>query len=243
MPESSRPRPPSPGSPPALAAEPALKSGIDKSNFDPAVRPAGRPVPPRQRQVAQGGQDPGRPAGRRGLLQAPRPVRGRAPRHHRGRPPRPTGRRRGPEDRRPVRRFMDEARADKLGLDADPGRTWTPSPRSPTRPGSSATLAAAPEGRACPGLFRAFVRHRRQEVRPVHRLPRPGRPRPARRVVLPRPQVRGRSARRTSPTSARCSSWPRLPDPEKAAARVMALETAIAGQGPLGPRQAAATPR
>ena len=70
--------------------------------------------------------------------------------------------------------FMDEAAAERLGLDADQGRPRPRSPRSPTRPGLIRTLAEL-QRRGRRRAVRAVRRHRRQAVRPLHRLPRAGR--------------------------------------------------------------------
>ena len=115
------------------------------------------------------------------------------------------------------------------GSAPDRSRTSSPwSPRSRTRPALVKALgdARAP-GR--PGRLPLLGGHRREEVRRVHRLSDAGRHQPARRVLLPRGQLRSRPRRRTWRTSPGCSNWPSWPTPDGAAERIMALETRLAG--------------
>ena len=135
--------------PAAFAAEPALKSGIDKGNFDPDRPAAGRPLPPRQRQVAQGGRDPARPAGRRGLRPAPRPVRGSSSAPSSRRPPRPTRATPTPGRSATSSPLHGRGPGRRTRARADQGRPRRRSPRSTTRPGSSASWPPS-SGPGCP---------------------------------------------------------------------------------------------
>ena len=200
-----------------------MKSGIDRAHFDTAVRPQDdlfRHVNGAWLETAE--------------IPADRPFDG-AFYHLREKaeadlrvlieeapPARPTGRRR----RR--RRSATSTRASS-----------TSSGRRPGARAGAADLARATRRQT--GLIRCLLgragahgrrravrhvrRHRRQAVRPLHRQPRPGRPRPAGRVVLPRGALRGgprvlrrpphgdarAGRRRRRPRAAPTTSWPWRP--------------------------------
>ena len=132
-----------------------------------------------------------------------------------------------PQDRRPLRLLHGRAEAiDALGHRARCGRCstrWRPARRP--RPGGVPRRVRADRRRR---PVRVLRRHRRPQVRPLPLQPRPGRPRPARRVLLPRRQVRRdpREVRRLPRRG--CSRWPATTTPPAAAATVLAIETRLA---------------
>ena len=124
--------------------------------------------------------------------------------------------------------FMDTERVEELGLSPAPADASPRSPRSPTST-TPRRGARAPRPRRRRRAARPLRRARRPALaRGLRRLPRAGRPRPARRVVLPRGEVRRDRARPTSPTSGGCSPSPASPTPAAKAQRIMALETRLA---------------
>ena len=111
--------------------------------------------------------------------------------------------------------FMDEARVEALGADADQGSS-SRRPRRSTRSTSLLTTLGQLERGGVSGFFQLFVDNDPGQPRALPRLRRAGRPRPARRVVLPRGEVRRRSARRTSRSSSGCSRSPGSTTPPRA---------------------------
>ena len=209
-----------------------------RDGHEPRHPPAGRPLRPRQRPLARRDRDPRRPV----ELGAVRPAR----RRRRAAGPRrssrssPTAGRDGldedaPQDRRPLRLLHGRpATIDAPGLRpvaaaARRGR------RAARRAATSRRFLGEFERIGGHGLFGSYVDTDDRGLRPLPRLPRPGRPRAARRVLLPRGQVRRDPRRSTSPTSTACSGSPATPTPSRRPRRVLALETRLAA-GPLGAR-------
>ena len=161
-------------------------------------------------------RDPGRSVALRLVLRAARKERGRPPRDHRGgrrEPTHPPG-----SEARKIgdlfASFMDEDRADELGLEPIEGRPRSGSTRSTTRPACSDVLAELP-ARGRRRALRRLRRHRRQAVGPLHRVSRTrgASACPTSRTIAT--PSSSRSARSTSPTSRRCSSSPASPSPRR----------------------------
>ena len=133
------------------------------------------------------------------------------------------------QDRRPVR-LVHGRRADRRA------RHCARSGRSSTR---SAALRDVRDLAAFLGEFeriggaravRLLRRHRRPQLRPLPVQHHPGRARAARRVLLPRRQVRrdpGEVRRLPRPT---CSRWPATRTPPTRRATVLGLETRLAAR-------------
>ena len=122
--------------------------------------------------------------------------------------------------------FMDEAKANELGLtpiqaelDRDRGHQGQDHPDPDHR-------QARPVGDRRP--VRSLGRYRRQAVRPLYHLSLAGRPRPARRVVLPAREVQAdpRSLRGPRPEDVRAGEGAR--SGRLGQGRILALETRLA---------------
>ena len=200
--------------------------GSRQRGHDPT---AGRSVPPRQRSLAGRDGDPVRPVDDRRLRAAPRRGRGGRPGTRRG--GRGHRRRRariaGTADRRPVPQLHGHraGRGDRRRRDRRPTR-------GSRRRGRGDRILRHPRpagaGRGV-GSLPVLRRHRSGAARPLRAQPAAGRPRPARRVVLPGRAVRRdpRGVPRTSGADVRPAS-PGVAGDDAAATAILALDTAIA---------------
>ncbi len=149
--------------------------------------------------------------------------RGRGRRRHRDRP-------RGAQDRRPVRQLHGH-RADR-GARCRTAAHAARARRRGRRPGRART---GPRSLGAGGLGRAVRlrrRHRQPQLRPLPAPPRPGRPRPSRRVLLPRRQVRRDPGQLPRPPDHDVLA--RRARPPRGARRHRAAGRDPAGRGPLG---------
>ena len=133
----------------------ALPSGIAQDELDESGASAGRPVPPRQRQVDRAHRDPRRQGALRLVLRAARGGRGGRARDHRGVAAGRAGHR-GAQGRRPLRELpRREARRDAR-LDAHRRRARR-GRRSWTRSSRSSTTLGRLERQGVSGFFQLFV--------------------------------------------------------------------------------------
>jgi len=208
----------------AFAAEPALKSGIDKGNFDPDVRPQDdlfRHVNGKWLKEAKIPAD--RPADGaffglrdrsesqvRAIIEAAAQVKGDA-------------------DARKISdlyaAFMDEARAEKLGL--EPIKSELDAVAAVTDKAGFVRDLAALQRVGVPGLFRIFVRpDSKKSDQYVTYLDQGGLGLPDESYYR---EPKFEALRRSYVAHVgKMLALAKVPDPEKAAAQVMAIETAVA---------------
>ena len=173
-----------------------MRSGIDSAVRRPRRPTAGRPVRPRQRTLVRLDADPGGPRPYRRLRPAARAAEADV------RAIIEEAAAASPEAGSVAAKvgdlyasFMDEAAVEARG--AAPLAEDLADIRAVGTADDVVAARAASQGQAR-GLRRPVRQHRRPRLQPLHRLPRAGRPRASRRVLLPPGGARGESARTTS---------------------------------------------